>query len=49
MYVAGDRHGPWEGYALSGRLLEQGTYERGERCGPWLEAGESVTYTDCLE
>jgi len=28
-------------------LLEKGTYNFGEKCGEWIEDGETVTYDPC--
>ena len=39
--------GPTEGYYENGQLWMKGTYKDGEKCGEWLEDGETVTYDPC--
>jgi hypothetical protein len=45
-YVAGKWHGPYETYREDG-LTWKGTYNMGEKCGEWIEDGETVTYDPC--
>ena len=47
-YKNGELHGLFESYFLEGRAFPQrGTYNMGERCGEWIEDGETVTYDLC--
>jgi hypothetical protein len=39
--------GPTEGYYENGQLWMKGTYKDGEKCGEWIELGETVTYDPC--
>ena len=39
--------GPWETYHDNGQLERKGTYKDGEKCGEWIEGGETVTYDPC--
>ena len=41
------KDGPWEGYYDNGQLMSKGIYKDGEKCGEWLEEGETVTYDPC--
>ncbi len=41
------RDGPFASYLEVGSLLERGTYNSGEKCGEWIENGETVTYDPC--
>ena len=34
-------------YHENGQLEEKGTYRDDEKCGEWLEEGETVTYDPC--
>ena len=34
-------------YGEDGRLLEKGTYNWDEKCGEWIEDGDTVTYPPC--
>ena len=43
----GVRHGPYEEYFDNRELYEKGTYKEGEKCGEWLEDGETVTHDPC--
>lgn len=45
-YVACEVNGPLERFE-NGQLWEKGTYNMGERCGEWMEDGETVTYAPC--
>ena len=36
-----------EATPVHGQFLENGTFNMGERCGEWLEDGETVTYPPC--
>ena len=36
-------HGPFESYLENGQLVSKGTFNMGERCGEWIEDGETVT------
>jgi antitoxin component YwqK of YwqJK toxin-antitoxin module len=46
-YVAGEWDGPYEEYHENGQLAWKGTYNMGEKCGEWIEDGETVTYDLC--
>ena len=47
-YKNGELHGLFESYFLEGRAFPQrGTYNMGEKCGEWIEDGETVTYDPC--
>jgi hypothetical protein len=39
--------GPYELYHENGEIREKGTYKDDEKCGEWLEEGETVTYDPC--
>ena len=39
--------GPSEGYHYNGQLREKGTLKDNEKCGEWLEQGETVTHDPC--
>ena len=39
--------GPFESYYEDGQINEKGIYKDGERCGEWLEEGETVTHDPC--
>ena len=39
--------GPSETYDPNGQLYQKGTYNMSERCGEWIEDGETVTYDPC--
>ena len=43
----GENDGPYESYDEDGQLWEKGTYNMSERCGEWIEDGETVTYPSC--
>jgi hypothetical protein len=34
-------------YRSNGNVITKGTYNMGERCGEWIEDGETVTYDPC--
>ena len=36
-----------EATPVHGQFLEKGTFNMGERCGEWIEDGETVTYPPC--
>ena len=41
---------PWVGRRhseVTGQLQEKGTSNMGEKCGEWIEEGETVTYDPC--
>ena len=46
-YKNGEFHGPCERYHEDGELQEKGTYNMDEKCGEWIEDGETVTYDPC--
>ena len=39
--------GPIELYHENGEVRDKGTYKDDEKCGEWLEEGETVTYDPC--
>ena len=39
--------GPVEFYHENGQLRRKGTGNMGEKCGEWIEDGETVTYDSC--
>ena len=39
--------GPYEDYHDNGQLREKGTLKDNEKCGEWLEWGETVTHDPC--
>ena len=43
----GEFDGPYELYHENGEVREKGTYKDDEKCGEWLEEGETVTYDPC--
>jgi hypothetical protein len=38
---------PSEFYHENGQLSEKGTYKDFQKCGEWIEDGETVTYDPC--
>ena len=46
-YKDGVEDGPVEEYYDNGQLYEKGAYKDNEKCGEWLEEGETVTYDRC--
>ena len=46
-YVAGELDGPAEGYDEQGQLKEKGSFDMSEKCGEWIEDGETVTFDPC--
>ena len=46
-YWHGIIHGPAETYDEDGQLKEKGRFNIGEKCGEWIEDGETVTYDPC--
>ncbi|SVA42454.1 uncharacterized protein METZ01_LOCUS95308, partial [marine metagenome] len=46
-YSGGELDGPYETYDENGQLRFKGTYNMGERCGEWIQDGETVTYGSC--
>ena len=45
--VAGEPDGPAELYDENGQSLSEGIWNMGEKCGEWIEEGETVTYDPC--
>jgi hypothetical protein len=45
--VAGELDGQVEFYRENGQLWHKGTFNMGQRCGEWIERGETVTYSPC--
>ena len=48
----GELDGPYESYSFAsyyanGQLYEKGTYNMGQKCGEWIEDGETSTYYPC--
>ena len=43
----GPPDGPFETYHDNGQLRRRGTYKDNEKCGEWMEEGETVTYDPC--
>ena len=43
----GEYDGPYENYNRDGQLGLKGTFKDFEKCGEWLEEGETVTYDPC--
>jgi antitoxin component YwqK of YwqJK toxin-antitoxin module len=43
----GPTDGPYEIYHENGQLERKGTLNMGEKCGEWIEDGETVTYDPC--
>jgi hypothetical protein len=39
--------GLYEYWSSNGQSLEKGTFNMAERCGEWIEQGETVTYDPC--
>ena len=39
--MAGELDGPYESYCENGQLQEKGTYNMGQKCGEWIEDGET--------
>ena len=46
-YRDGVEDGPSEGYHENGQLCRKGVYKDDEKCGAWIEDGETVTYQPC--
>ena len=46
-YKDGVEEGPFESYHKDGQLRSRGTYKDNEKCGEWIEDGETVTYDPC--
>ena len=46
-YITSPPDGPYEDYSDNGQLESKGTYKDGEKCGEWIEDGETVTYDPC--
>jgi antitoxin component YwqK of YwqJK toxin-antitoxin module len=47
IYVDGEPDGPGEMYYENGQLQSRGTFNMGQKCGEWIEDGETVTYDPC--
>ena len=45
--MAGERDGQLECYDEIGQLEFKGTYNVGQKCGEWIEDGETVTNDPC--
>ena len=45
--MAGELDGPYESYCENGQLQEKGTYNMGQKCGEWIEDGETEPYAPC--
>ena len=43
----GEYHGPYEQFYENGQLERKGTYNMGQRCGEWIQDGETQTYPLC--
>ena len=43
----GEIDGPAEGYDEQGQLKEKGSFDMSEKCGEWIEDGETVTFDPC--
>ena len=43
----GKLDGPYEWYYEDGQLRFKGTYKDGQKCGEWVEEGETVTHDPC--
>jgi len=43
----GHLDGLYEFYHQNGQLKDKGTFNMGEKCGEWIEDGETVTYDPC--
>ena len=48
----GELDGPYESYSFAsyyenGQLERKGTYNMGQRCGEWIQDGETQTYPPC--
>ena len=43
----GPPDGPFESYHDNGEVRDKGTYKDNEKCGEWLEWGETTTYDPC--
>jgi antitoxin component YwqK of YwqJK toxin-antitoxin module len=46
-WKVGVQDGPRENYDENGQLMSTGIYTNGEKCGEWVEEGETVTYDPC--
>ena len=46
-YKDGVQDGLFESYHENGEVRDKGTYKDNEKCGEWLEWGETVTYDPC--
>jgi ribosomal protein L40E len=46
-YKEGKLDGLYEYWSSNGQSLEKGTFNMAERCGEWIEQGETVTYDPC--
>ena len=41
------KDGPFELYHDNGQLKQKGNYNMNEKCGEWIEEGETTTYPLC--
>ena len=41
------KNGPYETFHESGQLKAKSNYNMGEKCGEWIEEGETATYDPC--
>ena len=46
-FTAGELDGPFESYHENGQLEQRGTANMGQKCGEWIEDGETVTFDPC--
>jgi len=46
-YKDGELDGPGEWYYENGQLEVKGTFNMGQKCGEWIEDGETVTFDPC--
>ena len=46
-YTAGELDGPGEWYYENGQLEVKGAFNMGQKCGEWIEDGETVTFDPC--
>ena len=46
-YKGGVQEGLFESYHENGEVRDKGMYKDNEKCGEWLEWGETVTYDPC--
>ena len=46
-FTAGELDGLFESYHENGQLEQRGTANMGQKCGEWIEDGETVTFDPC--